>query len=61
MEEDFYLIRLAPASYLSNKVGWGPTFTNFREDAKHFPSPKAAQRYIDENLPSFGCDIVHGF
>ena len=59
MENGSYLIRLRPASYLSKKEGWGPTFTMFIDDAKRFQTEKAAEEYINANLKSFGCDIVH--
>ena len=59
MENSSYLIRIRPASYLSNKEGWGPTFTMFIGDAKRFPTEKAAEEYINAKLKGFGCDIVH--
>lgn len=44
--------------FISNRKGWGPTFTSFPEDAKSFESPDMAQQYIDEFLPDFGASVV---
>ena len=44
--------------FISEKPGWGPTFTSFPEDAKKFNSPDEAQAYIDEYLPDFGANVV---
>lgn len=43
--------------YLSNKKGWGPTFTSFPEDAKQFATPDEAQAYIDEYLDDFDVNV----
>ena len=45
-------------SFLSNKAGWGPTFTMFPQDAKTFATPDEAQAYIQQNLPDFGASVV---
>ena len=45
--------------YLSSKIGWGPTFTMFSQDAKLFKTPADAWNYIAEYLPDFGCGVGH--
>ena len=45
--------------FIKEKAGWGPTFTSFPEDAKKFSSPKAAQKYIQDNeLEDMGVSVV---
>lgn len=45
--------------FIREKAGWGPTFTSFPEDAKKFSSPKAAQKYIQDNeLEDMGVSVV---
>lgn len=49
----------ANGQFLANRIGWGPTFTMFRQDAKTFKTEHQASSYIDRYLSGFGCSVMY--